>query len=130
MIYDAQNIFDEITIIGFKYRKIKSSSLQSIERGRRTEIDFLNGYICDRGRDFNVSTPLNDAVRAQVLEIEDGKRKFSLDNKMTKLDCGVSLSNRSRCPEIDLQEKREDVKGISFPLPDILVFRSLFPCGR
>jgi 2-dehydropantoate 2-reductase len=80
LICDAQNIFDEITIIGFKYRKIKSSSLQSIERGRRTEIDFLNGYICDRGRDFNVSTSLNDAVRAMVLEIEEGKRKFSLDN--------------------------------------------------
>jgi 2-dehydropantoate 2-reductase len=69
-----------IRLIGFKYRKIKSSSLQSIERGRRTEIDFLNGYICDRGRDFNVSTPVNDAVRAMVLEIEVGKRKITLDN--------------------------------------------------
>ena len=69
-----------IRLIGFKYRKIKSSSLQSIERGRRTEIDFLNGYICDRGRDFNVSTPVNDAVRAMVLEIEEGKRKITLDN--------------------------------------------------
>ncbi|NQU15243.1 MAG: hypothetical protein HQ561_13910 [Desulfobacteraceae bacterium] len=27
-----------------------SSSLQSLERGRRTEIDFLNGYICDNGK--------------------------------------------------------------------------------
>jgi ketopantoate reductase len=64
LICDARKIFDEITIIGFKYRKIKFSSLQSIERGRRPEIDFLNGYICDRGRDLNVSTPVNDAVRA------------------------------------------------------------------
>jgi len=78
LICDAQNLFDEITIIGFKYRKIKSSRLQSIERGRRTEIDFLNGYICDRG--LNVPTPVNDAVRAMVLEIEEGKRKISLDN--------------------------------------------------
>ena len=67
-------------LIGFNHRKIKSSSLQSIERGRRTEIDFLNGYICDRGRDLNVSTPVNDAVRAMVLEIEEGIRKISLDN--------------------------------------------------
>jgi 2-dehydropantoate 2-reductase len=69
-----------IRLIGFKYRKIKSSSLQSIERGRRTEIDFLNGYICDRGRDLRVSTPVSDAVRAMVLEIEEGKRKISLNN--------------------------------------------------
>jgi len=34
-----------IRAIGFKYRGIKSSSLQYLERGRRTEIDYLNGYI-------------------------------------------------------------------------------------
>ena len=69
-----------IRMIGFKYRKIKSSSLQSIERGRRTEIDFLNGYICDRGMEHGVSTPVNDALRAMVLEIEARKREMSLDN--------------------------------------------------
>ena len=67
-------------MIGFKYRKIKSSSLQSIERGRRTEIDFLNGYICDRGKELGVPTPVNDAVRAMVLEIEADKRTMSMDN--------------------------------------------------
>lgn len=69
-----------IRMIGLKYRRIKSSSLQSIERGRRTEIDFLNGYICDRGRDCGVATPVNDAVRKMVLEIEAGTRKMSVDN--------------------------------------------------
>jgi len=69
-----------IRLIGFKYRQIKSSSLQSIERGRRTEIDFLNGYICDRGKELGVPTPVNDAVRAMVLEIEAKKREMSLDN--------------------------------------------------
>ena len=69
-----------IRMIGFKYRKIKSSSLQSIERGRRTEIDFLNGYICDRGKELGVPTPVNDAVRAMVLEIEADKRTMSMDN--------------------------------------------------
>jgi 2-dehydropantoate 2-reductase len=69
-----------IRFIGFKYRRIKSSSLQSIERGRRTEIDFLNGYICGRGRDFGVPTPINDAVRKMVHEIENGEREMSLGN--------------------------------------------------
>ena len=69
-----------IRIIGMKYRRIKSSSLQSIERGRRTEIDFLNGYICDRGREHAVPTPINDAVRGMVREIEDAKRPMSLQN--------------------------------------------------
>ncbi|MEJ2099520.1 MAG: 2-dehydropantoate 2-reductase [Desulfobacterales bacterium] len=69
-----------IRIIGFKYRRIKSSSLQSIERGRKTEINFLNGYICDRGKEYGVSTPINEAIRNMVLEIEDKKREMSLNN--------------------------------------------------
>jgi 2-dehydropantoate 2-reductase len=69
-----------IRLIGFKYRRIKSSSLQSIERGRRTEIDFLNGYICDRGKELGVPTPVNDAVRAMVLKIEANQRQMGLDN--------------------------------------------------
>ena len=41
-----------IMIIGFKYRKLKSSSLQSLERGKPTEIDYLNGYIVRNGKEF------------------------------------------------------------------------------
>jgi 2-dehydropantoate 2-reductase len=69
-----------IRIIGFKYRRIRSSSLQSLERGRRTEIDHLNGYICDRGRENGVPTPVNDAVVAMIREIEAGTRKLCLEN--------------------------------------------------
>jgi 2-dehydropantoate 2-reductase len=69
-----------IRLIGFKYRRIKSSSLQSLERGHRSEIDFLNGYICDQGKKHNVPTLMNNAVRKMVLEIEDGKRKMTMEN--------------------------------------------------
>ncbi len=69
-----------VRVIGFKYRRIKSSSLQSLQRGRRTEIDFLNGYICDQGKNHRVNTTVNDKVRAMVREIEDGKREMSLRN--------------------------------------------------
>jgi len=34
-----------IMVIGFKYRRLKSSSLQSLERGKLTEVDYFNGYI-------------------------------------------------------------------------------------
>ena len=67
-------------IIGFKYRRIRSSSLQSLERGQRTEIDYLNGYICNRGRENGVPTPINDAVVSMIREIETGTRKFCLEN--------------------------------------------------
>jgi len=69
-----------IRAIGFKYRRIKSSSLQSLERGRKTEIDYLNGYICARGRKHGVPTPINDAVVKMVKEIEGGQRKMTPEN--------------------------------------------------
>ena len=31
-------------------------------RGRRTEIEFLNGAVCAHGRRLGVKTPFNDAV--------------------------------------------------------------------
>ena len=66
--------------IGFKYRKLKSSSLQSLERGRDTEIDYLTGFITANAEKFNVSAPVNNQVYQMVKEIEQGKRKISPDN--------------------------------------------------
>lgn len=69
-----------LRIIGFKYRRLKSSSLQSLERGRMTEIDYLNGYLCQRARERQISTPVNDAVVAMIKEIEAGSRAISPEN--------------------------------------------------
>jgi 2-dehydropantoate 2-reductase len=67
-----------IRIIGFKYRKLKSSSLQSLERGKKTEIDYLNGYISAKGKEHNIDTPLNSKLTRMVQEIENGIRKISI----------------------------------------------------
>jgi 2-dehydropantoate 2-reductase len=69
-----------IRIIGFKYRKLKSSSLQSIERGKPTEVDYFNGYIVKNARRFNVEVPVNSAVLNIIHEIEQKKRNISAWN--------------------------------------------------
>jgi 2-dehydropantoate 2-reductase len=66
--------------VGLKFRRLKSSMLQSLERGRRTEIDFMNGYVVERGRERGVSTPVNAALTALVHEIEAGTRPSSPHN--------------------------------------------------
>jgi 2-dehydropantoate 2-reductase len=69
-----------IRIIGFKYRKLKSSSLQSLERGKLTEIDYLNGYIVKKSLKYGVNTPVNSAIVNMIHEIEAGKRKITINN--------------------------------------------------
>ncbi|MCF8223540.1 MAG: ketopantoate reductase family protein [Bacteroidales bacterium] len=66
-----------LRLMGYKYRRLKSSSLQSLQRGKLTEIDYLNGYIAAAGEEYGVPTPVNSAVVRMVHEIEDGKRKIS-----------------------------------------------------
>jgi len=69
-----------IRIIGFKYRRLKSSSLQSLETGRKTEIDYLNGYITSKADETNTKTPLNDFLIHLIKEIENGERSISRQN--------------------------------------------------
>lgn len=69
-----------IRLVGFKYRRLKSSMLQSLERGKPTEIDYMNGYILDNGKKFAVPTPVNDKIIAIVKDIENGRRNISQGN--------------------------------------------------
>lgn len=50
----------------------KSSMLQDIEKGRRTEIDSINGRIVEVGKKHGVETPINSALVALVKGIEEG----------------------------------------------------------
>ncbi len=65
--------------VGFRYRRMRSSMLAAIERGRTPAVDFLNGEICDRGRAHGISTPVNDAARAFVWSIARGERRSGFD---------------------------------------------------
>jgi 2-dehydropantoate 2-reductase len=45
---------------------VYASTAQDLERGRRTEIDALNGFIVRRGTELGVPTPVNQALLALV----------------------------------------------------------------
>ena len=72
---------------GAKFRRLKLSMLQSLERGRRTEIDSMNGYVVERGREKGVPTPVNGALTTLVREIEASARPISPDNLESLLRC-------------------------------------------
>ena len=69
-----------LKLVGKKYSGLKSSMLQSIERGRKSEIQFLNAYVVLTGKKVNVDTPVNARCVEIVEEIELGKVTPSMDN--------------------------------------------------
>jgi 2-dehydropantoate 2-reductase len=49
-----------------------SSMAQDLSRGKRTEIDDLNGFVARRGRELGVPTPVNSTLQAMVKLLEFG----------------------------------------------------------
>ncbi|MFJ5770868.1 ketopantoate reductase family protein [Psychrobacillus sp. NPDC093180] len=55
------------------HKNLKASMLQDLEKGRKTEIDYINGYICEKGREVGINTPYNDLVVKLVKKAEEEK---------------------------------------------------------
>lgn len=51
-----------------------TSTLQDVLKGRKTEVDYLNGYVSARGREAGIPTPVNDAIVVVLKEVESGAR--------------------------------------------------------
>jgi len=64
--------------VGMKFRRMRSSMLVALERGRKPEIDFLNGEVARRGRALGVPTPVNERLVEAVRAIEAGRARPSL----------------------------------------------------
>ncbi len=63
--------------IGVRYRRMRSSMLYAIERGRVPAIDFLNGEVVDRARLHGVATPVNARVVELIHAIARGEERSS-----------------------------------------------------
>ncbi|MCC6521078.1 MAG: 2-dehydropantoate 2-reductase [Polyangiaceae bacterium] len=61
--------------VGARYRRLRSSMLAALERGRPPAVDFLNGEVATRGARHGIPTPVNDALRSEILLMARGKRQ-------------------------------------------------------
>jgi 2-dehydropantoate 2-reductase len=57
--------------VGDQHRELKASMLQDLEKGRTTEIDYINGIVSAKGKEYGIETPFND----KVVEIVKAKEK-------------------------------------------------------
>ena len=63
-----------------KHALLKASMLQDIEHGKKTEVDAINGSVCEFGKKVGVPTPMNNKVVEIIHRIENGELKPSFDN--------------------------------------------------
>ena len=52
--------------VGARYRRMRSSMLSAIERGRPAAVAFLNGEVVSRGHAHGIATPVNAAATRRV----------------------------------------------------------------
>ena len=66
--------------VGKKFGLVKTSMLQDLERGRKTEIDYLNGYVSEKGKEIGYPTPVNDKLTEIIKLIEKGELQPKIEN--------------------------------------------------
>ena len=68
-----EDLLAQILTIPDKMPNQKSSTAQDLARGKRSEIDFLNGYVVRKGAELGIPTPTNHALQVMVKLAERGK---------------------------------------------------------
>ncbi|MCL2617052.1 MAG: hypothetical protein FWD96_05350, partial [Defluviitaleaceae bacterium] len=63
-----------------QHANTKASMLQDLEKGRKTEIDYINGFVAKKGREVGVETPFNDKVVEMVKKQEASGKVNTFDD--------------------------------------------------
>lgn len=63
-----------------KHRLIRASMLQDIEKGKKCEVDAINGVVSEFGRKYGSPTPVNDKTVEIIKKIENGELHPTFEN--------------------------------------------------
>lgn len=66
----SDDMSDQVFSIAMSMPGQYSSTAQDLARGKRTEIDFLNGFIVRKGNELGIRTPINRALQVMVKSLE------------------------------------------------------------
>ncbi len=83
-ITEAAKIFSGI-MTNLSKEPLYGSILQSIKRGRTSEIDYINGEFVRLAKDNNVGAPLNKKLVKMVHQVEQTKRFFTKEELLNKI---------------------------------------------
>ncbi len=82
----VDRIFDEV-LTTFSRPDTLTTSLQDWRKGRRAEIEEVNGYAIEILRKFGKAAPINERVVELALEVERGLLQPKPENASTLVDC-------------------------------------------
>lgn len=82
---EAARIFSGI-MINLSKEPLYGSILQSIKRGKRSEIDYINGEFVKLAKENNIFVPLNARLVQMVHEVEAKKRFFTKEELLKKTE--------------------------------------------
>lgn len=77
------------TLMSLSKEPLYGSILQSILRGRESEIDFINGEVVRIAQEKGWEAPLNKRIVQLVHEVEKEKKFFNLDEIKSKFDLRI-----------------------------------------
>jgi 2-dehydropantoate 2-reductase len=69
--FPGVDLVEAVVKLGEAMANATSSTAQDIARGKRTEIDSLNGYVACRGAELGVAAPVNQTLHALVKLLEE-----------------------------------------------------------
>ena len=93
--------FALLLAVGMRYRRLRSSMLSAIERGRTPAVDFLNGEVVDRGVKHGVPTPVNAACQRMVHAIARGERPSHIQTiRQLATEVGLQVANFTGSPAL------------------------------
>jgi 2-dehydropantoate 2-reductase len=83
------------------YGDLKPSMLQDFERGRRTEVDFINGYVAQMGKQLGIPTVMNASMTEIVHLIEQDQiqpHPARVEDVLRRAEDGVESKQRVATP--------------------------------
>jgi 2-dehydropantoate 2-reductase len=66
----AENLWESLTAIAVNMAAQRSSTAQDLSRGKKSEIEHLNGYVVRRGKELGIPAPVNRALLCSVQLLE------------------------------------------------------------
>ena len=82
----VDRIFDEV-LKTFSRPDTLTTSLQDWRKGRRAEIEEVNGYAIDVLRKFGKAAPINQRVIEMALDVEQGRLRPQPENAAVLAEC-------------------------------------------